>query len=186
MIGFENATDLLRLFEIIECVPPELRPLDPTLDALAQEGLDIEERLRCWQQESHWDGLPADCFSQLATTIHRALLLFHCRNFTFYSCWMTRRIPQLNQSEVGKHVSTILNLSQSLLSDTDIPAVLLLFPLRMAGVHVHEDCPQDGVLDIICKIRQKGFIVSDRIEVDLQDFWYHERNQLIKSDRMRV
>ncbi|KAB8239074.1 uncharacterized protein BDW43DRAFT_260529 [Aspergillus alliaceus] len=87
---------------------------------------------------------------------------------------MTRKIPQLNQSEVDKYVATILDLSQSLLSDTYIPGVLLLFPLRMAGAHVLESRAQERVLGTIRQIRQKGFIVSDRIEVDLQDFWHYK------------
>ena len=180
MIRFANYAYHLRLFEAIESVPLELRSLDSRLDALAQEGLNIKRRLRNCQEESDWERLPADCFAQLTSVVHCAALLYHCRNFTFYSCWMTRAVPQLNRIEVDKHVSTILKLSQSILTDTDIPSVLLLFPLRIAGVHVFGNHAQERVLSILCKIRQKGFVVSDRVELDLQEFWHYEQGQLNK------
>lgn len=99
---------------------------------------------------------------------------------------MTRAIPHLKQSDIDKHVAAILDLSQILLSDTYISAVLLLFPLRMAGVHVSQSHAQEKVLDIIRKIRQKGFIVSDRIEVDLQKFWQYKLGKSNKTNEMRV
>lgn len=173
-----GAAKNFRLFDKIESVPQKLRSSDPRLDTLALEGLEIKGRLLNWQEESHLERLPADYFTQLAIIVHRALLLYHCNNFTYYSCWMTRTIPQLNQSDVDKHVASILDLSQTLLSDTCIPAVLLLFPLRMAGIHVFESHMQVKVLGTIRKIRQKGFIVSDRIEVDLQEFWHYKLREI--------
>ncbi|KGO75674.1 Protein of unknown function DUF3468 [Penicillium italicum] len=170
----QTSTFAKRLFDNIESVPQEMRSFDPGLDALALEGLEIKQRLLNWQEESHLENPPVDSFTQLAVIVYHALLLYHCMNFTYYSCWMTRTIPRLTQSEVDKHVATILDLSQSLLSDTNIPAVLLLFPLRMAGVHVSEKHAQEKVLGTIRKIRQNGFVVSDRIEVDLQEFWHYE------------
>ena len=183
MIIFANYAYHLRLFETIESVPLELRSLDSRLDALAQEGLNIKRRLRNCQEESDWERLPADCFAQLASVVHCAILLYHCRNFTFYSCWMTRAVPQFNQVEVDNHVSTILELSQSILSNTDIPAVLLLFPLRMAGVHVFDNDARERVLCIIYKIRQKGFMVSHRIEADLQQFWNYGLKNPVEPDK---
>ncbi|RAK82805.1 uncharacterized protein BO72DRAFT_523588 [Aspergillus fijiensis CBS 313.89] len=63
----------------------------------------------------------------------------------------------------------ILDLSGPLLADTDLPAVLLLFPVRMAGAHASGNHARDRVLGTIGKIRHKGFLVADRIEVDLQE-----------------
>jgi hypothetical protein len=181
-----NAAKSSRLFDSIESIPQKLRSFDPKLDALALEGLEIEERVLNWQEGSHLERLPVGPFTQLAVIVHNALLLYHCMNFTFHSCWMTRSIPQLTQSQVDKHVSTILDLSQTLLSGTFIPAVLLLFPLRMAGAHVLERHAQGKVLGTIRKIRQKGFIVSDIIEVDLQEFWHYKLGKLTKANEMRV
>lgn len=162
-----------RLFETIESISKEMRSFDPRLDTLALEGLYIKETILNWQEECHSE-TSVDSFTKLAAIVHHALLLYHCNNFTYYSCWMTRMIPQLNHSEVDQHVAEILGLSQGLLNDTCIPAVLLLFPLRMAGVHVIESHDQGTVLEILRKTRQKGFVVSDRIEADLQEFWHYK------------
>jgi len=56
----------------------------------------------------------------------------------------------------------------------------------MAGAHVLESHAQDKVLDTIRKIRQKGFIVSDIIEVDLQELWHYNLGELTKANEMRV
>jgi hypothetical protein len=181
-----DAANPFRLFDKVESVPQESRPSDPGLDSLALEGLEIEERLLNWQEGSQLNMLSVDPFTTLAIIVHRALLLYHCMNFSFYSCWVTRTIPQLNQSEVDENVATILGLSQSLLSDTLIPGVLLLFPLRMAGVHVFESRAQEEILATIRKIGQKGFIVSNIIEVDLQEFWHHKLGEGTKANEMRV
>lgn len=181
-----DAANPFRFFDKVGSVPQKFRSSDPGLDSLALEGLEIKERLLNWQEGSYLKRLLVDPFTKLAVIVHRALLLYHCRNFTFYSCWMTRTIPQLNQSEVDKHVATILGLSQSLLSDTFIPGVLLLFPLRMAGAHVFDSRAQEEILGTLRKIGQKGFIVSDRIEVDLQEFWHYKLGEETKANEMRV
>ncbi|CAG7926615.1 unnamed protein product [Penicillium olsonii] len=189
LAGLINDTKYHRLFDTIEGVPEELRSIDPTLDALALEGLEIKERLLTWQGECHFEASetsPVDSFTQLSVTVHRALHLYHCNNFTFYSCWMTRLIPRLNRSEVNQHVSEILDLSERLLSDTHIPAVLLLFPLRMAGVHVSGFHGQDKVLGAVRKIRQQGFVVSDTIEVDLKEFWQYRLGQPIEINEVQL
>lgn len=140
------------------------------LDAYAHEGVCIKKKLLNWKQRNL--EVSKDPERILASTVHSALILYHCRNFSFYSCWTTREIPQLDQEEIDENTSAILTQSQSLL-DTCIPSVLLLFPLRMAGAHVFLACLQVKVLNILGQIRKKGFIVSDRIETDLREFWHY-------------
>ena len=48
----------------------------------------------------------------------------------------------------------------------------------MAGAHVFQSHVQEKVLGTIRKIRQKGFIVADRIEVDLQELWHYELGKI--------
>ena len=169
-----DAAEQCRLFDEIESISPESRPFDIRLDALAIEGLEIKDLLLNWQQQSRLEWWQAGPFNDLAAVVHHALLLYHCRNFTYYSCWITRAVPQLHQAEVDKHVAAILDLSQRLLSDTYVPAVLLLFPLRMAGAYVSEINAQNKVLGSLREIRRKGFIVSDEIEVDLRQLWQED------------
>lgn len=174
-ISLVDVAKQTRLFDEIEGIPPELRPFDRRLDTLALDGLSIQDDLIHWQQRSYSETLPTCPFTQLASILHRALSLYHCRNFIFYSCWMTRAIPRLSQSEVKEQVESILNLSENLLSMTYIPPVLFLFPLRMAGAYVSDGAIQNKVLGLVRKIRQKGFIISDIIEADLQECWQHQR-----------
>jgi len=54
----------------------------------------------------------------------------------------------------------------------------------MAGAHVFESPAQEEILGTIRKIGQKGFIVSDRIEVDLQEFWHYKLGEGTKANEM--
>ncbi|PYH84379.1 hypothetical protein BO82DRAFT_254046, partial [Aspergillus uvarum CBS 121591] len=173
-----NARPLMldRLFDEIEAIDPDRRSSDPRLDARARAGLAIREALLIWRDEatSLRRPLPIEPSTQLAVVLNHALELYHCMNFTFYPCWSTRTVPRLTQSEVDANVAAILHLSGCLLADTDIPAVLLLFPVRMAGAHASGQHARERVVDTIRQIRQKGFVVADRIEVDLHEVWAYE------------
>ncbi|RAH40303.1 uncharacterized protein BO95DRAFT_375978, partial [Aspergillus brunneoviolaceus CBS 621.78] len=176
-------TLLFRLFDEIEAIDPARRSSDPGLDALARAGLAIRDELLHWQQReaatSRSRPLATQPSTRLAAVLMHALLLYHSMNFTFYyPCWSTRTVPRLTQTEVDDHVAAILDLSGPLLADTDLPAVLLLFPVRMAGVHASANHARDRVLGTIGKIRHKGFLVADRIEVDLQEVWAYEGETL--------
>jgi hypothetical protein len=139
-----------------------------------KEGIEIKEAILNCKEISNLGETQTDPYARLAVIIHGALLLYHCRNFTFYSCWEMHKIPQLYQREIDTQVALILSQSQIILSNTHIPGVLLLFPLRMAGTHVKCSTLQGEILDILYQIRRKGFVISDRIEADLQDLWHHE------------
>ena len=52
-----------------------------------------------------------------------------------------------------------------------IPGVALLFPLRMAGANTLAMENRTKVVDILGRIHQSGFIVSERIKVDVQELW---------------
>ncbi|PYI22404.1 hypothetical protein BO99DRAFT_440566 [Aspergillus violaceofuscus CBS 115571] len=166
-----------RLFDEIEAIDPDRRPSEPRLDARARAGLAIREALLNWRDEATTSlrrPRPIEPSTQLAVVLNHALELYHCMNFTFYPCWSTRTVPRLTQREVDANVAAILHRSGWLLADTDIPAVLLLFPVRMAGAHASGQHARERVLDTIRMIRQKGFVVADRIEVDLHEVWAYE------------
>lgn len=169
-----DTTNISRLFTKLEDTPEYFRCLDPGLDCLAQEGVDIREAILNCEVINSSEETPTDPYTRLAVIIRGALLLYHCRNFTFYSCWEMRRIPQIDQCEIDEQVAMILSQAQILLTKTQIPGVLLLFPLRMAGTHVISSTLQGKILDILYQIRRKGFVISDRIQGDLQEFWHHE------------
>lgn len=155
----------------MESIPEPLRSTDPAIVAFARHGIQINERIRSWHDDiaSHLNR--TDPYAQLALANYHALELFHCKNFTYYSCWENRGIPSLTQSEIDTHVSSILHLSEQCLEASIIPGVTLLFPLRMAGVNAFEAEQRTKVVDILSQIHRLGFIVSDRIKIDVQELW---------------
>lgn len=108
---------------------------------------------------------------RLAFANYHALELFHCKNYTYHSCWAKKTVPSLTQSETDAHVASILCLSEHILEASVIPGVTLLFPLRMAGSNTVKAEQRTKVVDILAQIHRSGFIVSDRIKVDVQDLW---------------
>jgi hypothetical protein len=144
------------------------------LDAISVEAIKVHDYISDWRTEIILDLDLTEPFSQLAVTSYHALQLFHCRNSTFYSCWENRTIPWLSRCEIDHHVDRILEQSERILQASNIPGVILLFPLRMAGACASEHCRRERVLEILKQIHQTGFIVSDRITIDLQELWHFE------------
>lgn len=103
-----------------------------------------------------------------------ALVLFLCKNFTYYSFWGEVEVPRLVETKITAHVDTIMDLSELILEKSSIPGVLLLFPLRMAGSNATELRQRGRVSKLLARVSQKGFIISERITVDLQELWKYE------------
>ncbi|KAM5370890.1 hypothetical protein ACJZ2D_008323 [Fusarium nematophilum] len=162
------------LFEQVEAIPAQLRLSHPVISALASEGTCIMQRLNSWYDT------PAAYLdhkgprSKLALINYHALQLFLARNFRFYSCWEEDTVPSLAEHEVGIYVTNILNLSSTILEASNIPGLLLLFPLRMAGANAVTTSQRDAVLQLLARVSQKGFIVSERITIDLLECWKYQ------------
>ena len=116
----------------------------------------------------------SDPHTGLAIANCHALILFHCRNFTFHSCWRNKPIPSLHRFETQEHVDAILELSDKTLRSSEIPGALLLFPLRNAGANVLEYHKQREIINLLDRIFQMGFVVAQIIKADLEEFWHHE------------
>lgn len=148
-----------------------LRSTDPATATLASEGVRIQQRIRNWH-----DGLASQLdrtnpHVQVALASFYALELFHCKNYTFYSCWEDKQIPFLSRDEIHVHVGSILDLSERSLEASVVPGVLMLFPLRMAGVNASLADQRAKVVEILGRIYRTGFVVSERIKVDVQQVW---------------
>ncbi|KAK5993672.1 hypothetical protein PT974_07107 [Cladobotryum mycophilum] len=161
-------------FNIIESVPDTARFFDPSIDALAGEGVDLQHRIQEWQNIIVLGHDNEDVFVQLAKSYYYATLLFLVRNYTYYTCWHGRPIPSLTPDEISQHINDILMLAEGIVKTSDIPGVMLLFPLRMAGAHATEPLQRGKALSVLDQIHQKGFIVSDRIAVDLRELWEYQ------------
>lgn len=166
-----------RLFEQIEGIPEEGRLFSPTITALAREGTELNHKISNWCDSVSLQSDPADPFNQLALANHHAVRLFHCRNFTYYTCWHPGTIPQLNQMEIDTCVAAIIYLCDKILQSSNIPGAILLFPLRMAGAHSNSEWQRDNVRNLLNQIYNSGFVVAERIQIDLVEFWDFQDGQ---------
>ena len=155
----------------MESIPCSLRPGNPAVAALASEGVQVHEKIRDWHVDASSRLNLTDPYAQLTIATFHALELFHCRNFTFYSCWESTVVPCLTPHELDAHVASTLHLSQKVLDASVIPGVTLLFPLRIAGANATCSEQRARIVDILGQIHKTGFIVSERIEADVQEIW---------------
>ncbi|RGP62921.1 beta-lactamase [Fusarium sporotrichioides] len=163
-----------RFFDQIECIPEQVRTCHPRIYSLAQEGRIYQQRL----QQSHNQILALeprlDSHGNLALTLYHALDLFLCMNYTFYALWDEDGIPRLSADNIEDHVSAIISHVREILDHSNISGLLLLFPLRMAGANTVEPSQKDQILRLLRKISEKGFVVSNRIVVDLEEVWAYK------------
>lgn len=171
------------LFGRTESLAGDLRCVDLTLDALGIEGIEIQEEIMKWQSKNASLTDVSDAPCGLAMANFHGLLLFHCRNFTFHSFWREKPIPSLQDNEIEKHVDAILEHTDRVLRSSAIPAVLLLFPLRMAGANVIQNCKKRKILKLLERIYQTGFVVAAIIRTDLEDLWRDQALQSHKSSQ---
>lgn len=155
----------------MESIPCAFRTGNPDVAALAFEGVQVHQRIRDWHVDASARLDLTDPYAQLTIATFHALELFHCRNFTFYSSWESILVPCLTPHELDAHVASTLHLSQKILDASVVPGVTLLFPLRMAGVNTTCAEQRARIMVILGQIRKTGFIVSERIEADVQETW---------------
>jgi hypothetical protein len=110
-------------------------------------------------------------YARLAQIDYHALVLFLCQAYGYYACWEGFLIPVLTRADVENHVKSILDLTEKIQAALYVPGVLLLFALRMAGVHATDKTLTRMVVERLDTIYQEGFVVSWRIKSDLKEFW---------------
>ncbi|KND91844.1 hypothetical protein TOPH_03447 [Tolypocladium ophioglossoides CBS 100239] len=172
-----------RFFATIESVPESLRPIDLSIDALAHEGMELQRTIFSWQDEVVPYLDLTDAYAQLALTYYHSLELFLARNYTYYSCWHGKTIPSLTHDEIDAHTAAIIDLSQNIIRASEIPGVTLMFPLRMSGAHAAGAQQRSRVLGILGQVYQKGFVVSNRMTVDVRELWEYQE---LQSGELRV
>jgi hypothetical protein len=157
---------------------PELqRSLDPAIHALGIQGTEIQSSIYRWHNEALLrlqDSVKVNTYFQLAFAHYHALLLFLSRDFTYYPCWDSTTAPLLPQSDIKHHATAIINSTEQLLKSSDIPGVMLLFPLRLAGCHAQNREERYRVLQALDRVYWKGFVVSNRVQIDLEELWGYE------------
>jgi hypothetical protein len=95
-------------------------------------------------------------------------------NYRFYTCWDEDSIPTLTTDEIESHVSAVISQASEVLNNSTIPGLLLLFPLRMAGANTNNPLQKDQIVRLLKRISETGFVVSNRIVVDLEEVWAYK------------
>lgn len=150
---------------------------DPSIRALGEQGIEIQSMVYQWHDEAltrMCSSEETDFHFQLSLTYYHALLLFLSRNFSYYRYWDPVTAPFLSQRDIDDHVTTILALAEKILDASTIPGVMLFFPLRLAGSYAKSIEQRRTIWKILDRIHWRGFIVSDRIQTDLQELWQYQ------------
>ncbi|KAJ6784403.1 hypothetical protein PWT90_09464 [Aphanocladium album] len=163
----QTASFAKNFFEAIQNIPEPQRLDNPAIEAIAGQGLHFQHTIRNWYQDNtrHWNR--SDPYVPLALASYHAPELFHSRNYTFYSCWKDKALPCLSRDEIDTHIDTKLCLAEQILKSAIVPNVLLLFPLRMAGANSIKAEQQSRIIGILEQIYSSGFVVSERIKLNI-------------------
>lgn len=152
-----------------------MRAFHPIIQALASEGMKIRQTLLQWHQDYLRSSLPETAYTRLALIDFHALTLFLCQTYRYYNCWDGLAIPSLTPTYVEIHVKAIIRLAENIQAAPLVPGVLLLFALRMAGIHAIGHTVMQMVIERLDSIYWEGFVVSERIKFDLQEFWEYQQ-----------
>lgn len=155
----------------MENIPQLLRPFHPIIQSLAHEGIELNQELSQWRQDYAGSTMRETAYTQLALIEFHALALFLCQTYSYYQCWSDLTIPSLTKDRAEFHVRAIIDLAGMIEAAPHVPGVLLLFALRTAGVHAIDVALMRMVTQQLDLIYREGFIVSERIKLDLQEFW---------------
>ncbi|KAF4995731.1 hypothetical protein FGRMN_4938 [Fusarium graminum] len=170
----EISTFSKMFFEKTEFLNEALFVDDLDTSVLAGQGFVFLQRLQDWYQSTLPHVKTTDTHFKLALANYHSLCLLICKNYTYYDIWDLDSIPILTASEIEKHVDAVVALSTAILQDAVIPGILILFPLRIAGVNTTELSGRETILSLLDRIGRRGFLVSQRIIVDLRALWEYE------------
>lgn len=117
-----------------------------------------------------------DPYLQLALVYHRAHLLDVSAN---YSQYVDRRLA-MSQAEVDTHVSIIANLSAEIFK-SNLPATLMIVPLRISGLHAVGNRQRDEILSLLDRAFQKGYVCFAAIKLQLQELWSRRESETCEN-----
>ncbi|KID63407.1 C6 finger domain protein, partial [Metarhizium hybridum] len=160
-------------FARIQQIPEPERCTHPSIGELGRQGIHVQGLLNTWYLQHgsalHSKSTAHEC--RLALIYYHTLLLFLSRNYTYYPCWAGKATPLLSHSAISDHARSIVALIDQLLQSSNVPGVMLLFPLRVVGSLLTETEARMGVVAQLNTIYWKGYVVADRVKVDLHDLW---------------
>ncbi|CAI7573951.1 unnamed protein product [Penicillium glandicola] len=163
----------LRAGAIIDMIPEAERFTDPSVALLAAEGLNAQEAIYNWHTKTLLqlvqDG--PDEYSNLALLYYHALLIFLSGNYDYFPYWDKIPAPVLSPAEISDHLIAILELSGEVLHHSNIPGVMLFFPITVAGSRARRFDQRSAVLNLLDRVFWKGFVVANKIRDGLLERW---------------
>jgi hypothetical protein len=149
---------------------------------IAIEGLLLRDALNVWKTESMLEYMNNgrqnrsshfDDFDLLAFVFQAATSIYLSGVFDYeinYWVDLGALLPTLTEDDIQAHVRCILELSQVVLERSRISAVLLLFPLRVAGARSRSSSQRETVSTLLGRI-EATFSAAGAFRGDLQRLW---------------
>lgn len=149
---------------------------------IAIEGLLLRDALNVWKTESMLEytsngrqngSSNFDDFDLLASVFQAATSIYLSGVFDYeinYWVDLGALLPTLTEDDIQAHVRCILELSQVVLERSRISAVLLLFPLRVAGARSRSSSQRETVSTLLGRI-ETTFSAAGAFRGDLQRLW---------------
>jgi hypothetical protein len=141
----------------------------------ANTGVKFLNKLRTRLLHLNKSAFSDDSFQKLAIVNCCALHLYFCRNFGYFSCFDGLQTPKLTENESEDLITTVLEEIDGLHKKSEIPGILLLFPLRVTGVSARTPSHRARVKSALDRVYSRGYVVSKWIVTDLQELWDWEQ-----------
>jgi hypothetical protein len=143
---------------------------------LAAEGFVVRSALGDWfanfQKWSADTGTPEyHPHSILAVIYFHAISIYLSGIFDYRIQYSKMATPTISQAVVQNHVNVILQMTEIVLKTANLAAVLLFFPLRVAGARVTTTQETELICAMLEEISMRGFVVADAFTADLKSLW---------------
>lgn len=144
------------------------------LAAFAEEGHRLRSDLVLWEEMAQiWpNSIKHDHQMMIAWIFYPAISIYLSGVYDHDQIWEAYGIttPSLPQKEVQQNVGKILDRTASALNETNVTALVFLFPLRIAGARVKTVEQQEKIRALLTQI-SSSFSVANAISSDLGEVW---------------
>lgn len=157
----------------MDTIPEADRFTDPSVALLAVDGLNAQEAIYAWHTKTLLQLVQDDPngYSNLALLYYHALLIFLSGNYDYFPYWDNLPAPVLSHAEIAEHLASILDLSDKVLLNSNIPGVMLFFPVTVAGSRAWGADQRCEVLHLLDQIYCRGFVVANKVRDGLLERW---------------
>jgi hypothetical protein len=154
-------------------IPEAERFTNVSIVLLGAEGLDIQQTIYEWHEKMLLQlfQVAPNQYSNLALLYYHALLIFLSGNFDYFPYWANIPAPVLSPAEVLEHLAMILELSDRASLHSNIPGVMLFFPLTVAGARARRADQRSKILNLLDRVFSKGFVVANKVREGLLERW---------------